>query len=124
MHQECAVRDSLDRDVVQASNGLHDGLAVRRVYACNGDIADRLTSLGPHEVDRAKDRAGLADGAGDPGERSGSLPLTDARRDAVRRRRLKDGRRVAWSALASGIGVVIWATSGAASLLRADLRGR
>ena len=31
---------------------------------------------------------------------------------------------VAWSALASGIGVVIWATSGAASLLRADLRGR
>ena len=55
----------LHRYAVQAPNGLHDRLAMLRVGTRDGHVTHHLTALDAHEIDRAKDGAGLADRAGD-----------------------------------------------------------
>ena len=88
---ERPVGDRLDADAVDLLDRPHDRLAVRRVDARHGDVADDVRALDAHEVDRAEDAALVADRARDEPERARPLRQPDAHRDAVGRRRLEDG---------------------------------
>ncbi len=74
---------------------MSDGFGVRGVGTRNGHFADHLTVIDPHKVDRAEDRACLANRGGDPRERARLLLLAETDRDAVGRRRGEVRRRIA-----------------------------
>ena len=91
VHEEGAVRDALDRDALERLDRRHDGLAVGDVGARDGHVAHGAPVLDAHEVDRAEDRAGVADRAGHPGERPRGVGQLHADGDAVGGRGLRAG---------------------------------
>ena len=91
VHEEGAVRDALDRDALERLDRRHHGLAVGDVGAGDGHVAHGAPVLDAHEVDRAEDRARVADRAGDPRERPRGVGQLHADGDAVGGRRLRAG---------------------------------
>ena len=68
----------LHGDAFQCLHRRDDGVAVRRIYASHGDIAQHLAAFDAHEVDGAENRARVADRAGDTRERPRPLRITHA----------------------------------------------
>ena len=83
MHQERAVRDTVDTDALQLAHRPHDRLGVSGVNARDRHIADNLLGFHPHEIDRSEHRLGIGDRASDPGERAALLWHVQTHREAV-----------------------------------------
>ena len=92
MHLEGSVQDALHRDAVDLADRVDDALAVRRIDARDGDLADLHALLDLHQVDRAEDRPGVPDGRRHLAERACPRRKARADDDAVGRRRLDDRR--------------------------------
>ena len=84
VQQERPVGDVLDLDAGHRLDGGDDLLDVVGARGVDGDVADLLALLDADEVDRAQVAAGLADRAGDLGERAGAVVEMDAQRGAER----------------------------------------
>ena len=84
MHQERPVGDVLDLDAGHCLDCGDDLLDVVGARGVDRDVADLLSLLDANEVDRAQVAAGLADRAGDLGERAGAVVEMDAQRGAER----------------------------------------
>jgi hypothetical protein len=95
MQQERPVRDVVDLHSVERPHLAAHGFPMCGVGALEGDVAYDLTVLDAHEVDRAHDRAGFRDHAGDACKGARLPRETHPQRNAVGRRRLAndDGRR-------------------------------
>ena len=69
MHQERAVRDTVDANARQRAYRSHDRLGVGGVHARDRDIANDPMGFHPHEIDRPEHRLSVRDRMSDPGER-------------------------------------------------------
>src|SRR5262249_61851021 len=83
VHQEGAVRDGLDADLVEHADGVDDALPVDRVGRVDRYVADHEAAATARGVVRAQQAARLADGAGNRGERAGVTGQPDAHGQAV-----------------------------------------
>ena len=73
VEQERPVGDVLDLDARQRAHGRDDRLDVVGARRVDRDVADLLALLDADEVDRAEVAAGVADRAGEVGERAGPV---------------------------------------------------
>ena len=94
VHQERAVRDARDLHAVQRPHRVDDALTVRGVDARHGHVARDAALVDAHEVDRAEDRALVADRARHRGERARELAQLDAHGEGVGGRGLEPRRRL------------------------------
>jgi hypothetical protein len=65
--------DAVTRTPLQRWHGAHDRLGMTGVHAGDRDVADDLTRLHAHEVDRPWHRVRVGDGLRDVGERAALL---------------------------------------------------
>jgi hypothetical protein len=67
VQEERTVRDAVDANAFDLADELDDATCVLRIGARDRDVPDGLGRPDANEVDRADDRVGLADRAGDFG---------------------------------------------------------
>ena len=82
MHQERPVRDVLDFDSRDRPRRRHDAVDVIHVAGEHRDVADLLTRLDPHEVDRAEEATCVGDRPRGVGECTGPVVQVQPQRRA------------------------------------------
>ncbi len=99
MHEERAVRDAVDPHPLQLPDRAHDRLGMSGVDARHGHVTDDLAAFDADQVDRAEQRVGVRDRAGDARDHTAVLGHVQAHREAVAGGGLKTRSGRVWRAI-------------------------